>query len=258
MSVNSCSINSSAVNSICSGRRNVIIQNLLGTVVLSTILTGFPIEVDAGHQVNGQLTFTNNGPGIAIQNNFILTVPIGLSLTPILGNLPAGVTYSYNGVTGQILLIGMPDALQPGQSLGPITISYTQPTSGSIVTASMSSFTTNTNPGLASATVTIHAAGVIPPPQTGGHHPQHVNPNTRENLNIFRRDRDEDENVVETHTLELPQIAVTVTMAGQEFTHTIDRGDEGFVPMINVYNVKVKAGKVEESVNISDISIRIL
>jgi hypothetical protein len=90
-------------------------------------------------------------------------------------------------------------------------------------------------------------------------HQQHVNPATTINLNIFRRNPDrEEENVVDVDTLEWPQIAVTINMAGQEFTQVIERGDEQFSPMLNVYGISVKNSKIEESVNISNIVIRIV
>jgi hypothetical protein len=95
-----------------------------------------------------------------------------------------------------------------------------------------------------------------PVPQTGGHHPQHVNPNTRQNLNIFRRDTREDDSV-DISTLELPQISVTIEMMGHTFNHTMDRNDQDVIPMINVHGISLN-DTAEEQVNISDFSIRIL
>lgn len=93
-------------------------------------------------------------------------------------------------------------------------------------------------------------------PQGDKAHPQKVNPNFRD-LSIFRRHNgEEEENVVDITKLELPNIAVTVTHAGQMFTHNIDRSDQG-VPLVNVYNVST-SNKVAESVNITDVKLRIL
>jgi len=105
----------------------------------------------------------------------------------------------------------------------------------------------------------------------GGHHPQHVNPNTRQNFNIFRRDVDREDSV-ETETLELPQIAVTITLDGESFVQTLDRGDDQFRPMINVYGLSLREmidpipiiygltirNVVDESVNITIDNIRTL
>ena len=116
---------------------------------------------------------------------------------------------------------------------------------------------------------------LIPPTATsffGGHHPQHVRADTKLPLSMFHR-RDVDREEVFTETLELPQITVTISMAGENFAQTLDRGDEHFRPMINVYGLSMKEAEepvkihvyglsvrevVEESVNITDIKIRIL
>ncbi len=114
--------------------------------------------------------------------------------------------------------------------------------------------------------------GVKPSPFFGGHHPQHVRADTKLPLNMFYR-RDVDREEVFTETLELPQITVTISMAGEQFTQTLDRGDEHFRPMINVYGLSMKEAEepvkihvyglsvrevVEESVNITDVKTRIL
>jgi ABC-type Zn2+ transport system substrate-binding protein/surface adhesin len=47
-----------------------------------------------------------------------------------LTGLPAGATYSYNSSTGVVTFTGMPATLASGSSVGPITVSYTQPADG--------------------------------------------------------------------------------------------------------------------------------
>ncbi len=116
----------------------------------------FPASVNAGQTVSGTVTFTNNGPSTATGTTFSLTVPANLTAAPTLTGLPAGVTYSYNAATGVITLTGMPTSLASGSSLGPISISYTQPAAGnSTVTAAISATTADPNPNNNSVTVTI-------------------------------------------------------------------------------------------------------
>jgi hypothetical protein len=90
---------------------------------------------------------------------------------------------------------------------------------------------------------------------TGGGQQQHVHPDTKVNLNIFRRQESHEDNTVDIKTLELPWITVTIEAGGQTFTQTLDRDE--IVPLVNIFGLSVK-GNGEESVNIFDITIRIL
>jgi len=95
------------------------------------------------------------------------------------------------------------------------------------------------------------------PTAVGGGQQQHVNPSygpAYQQPNIFRRDREREDNTVDVNTLELPSIAVSVEFNGQTYFHTIDRGDESLIPLINVFNLKI-SDSVLESVNISDIRL---
>jgi uncharacterized repeat protein (TIGR01451 family) len=119
----------------------------------------FPAHVNAGLTVTGTLLFTNNGPSPTTGTTFSLSLPINLSLTPTLSGLPSGVSYTYTAATGVVSLTGMPGTLAAGASLGPITIAYSQPSSGtSSVSASISALTKDPNPANNAATDTITGA----------------------------------------------------------------------------------------------------
>src|SRR5271170_1942062 len=133
MSINSCTIDCNTIDAICNDRRSFIINTLLGSVIVVSTLV-FPANVDTGSTVTGTVTFTNTGPGIANENTYTLTLSPGLSGV-VLTNLPVGVSYAYNSFTGVVTLTGMPTLLMSGDALGPITISYVQPSSGSVVSA---------------------------------------------------------------------------------------------------------------------------
>lgn len=57
--------------------------------------------------------------------------------------------------------------------------------------------------------------------------------------------------------MEQSQIAVTIEMYGEQFTQSMERGDDNFIPMINVYDIRSKTDTIE-SVNITDLNIRVL
>ena len=97
---------------------------------------------------------------MASGTTFSLEVAPGLTTPPTLSGLPAGAAYSYVPATGVITLTGMPTTLATGASIGPISVSYTQPLSGtSTVHASIGSTTTSiSDPGDNGATVTITGA----------------------------------------------------------------------------------------------------
>ena len=121
----------------------------------------FPTNINAGQPVSGTVTYSNNGPSTANAVTFALTLSANLSPTPVLTGLPAGATYSYNSSTGVVTLSGMPTTLASGASVGPITVSYTQPTSGtSSVTATINSTTDDPNPANNTATTIISGSAV--------------------------------------------------------------------------------------------------
>ena len=89
---------------------------------------------------------------------------------------------------------------------------------------------------------------------------KHVNPHTRKIVpGMYKRDPDQPwvvEEDVDPSTLEHPTIQVTVEFGEQKFSQTVDRGDEQFRPMINVYNLSLKDSG--EAVNITDIRIKVI
>jgi uncharacterized repeat protein (TIGR01451 family) len=91
----------------------------------------FPASVNAGQAVTGTLQFFNQGLGVATSTTFAITVPANLAAAPTLSGLPPGATYSYAPATGVITLSGMPSSIAAGGTIGPITLSYVQPASGS-------------------------------------------------------------------------------------------------------------------------------
>ena len=122
---------------------------------LATKLT-FPAHANAGQPIAGTVLFTNNGPSNASGTTFTLSVAANLAVPPTLAGLPAGASYAYVPATGVITLSGMPATLASGANVGPISVGYTQPASGtSVMTASINSTTTDPNPANNSATATI-------------------------------------------------------------------------------------------------------
>jgi len=132
----------------------------IGGSMVATLVTtaSFPATVNAGMTVSGTVTFTNSGPSTSSGDTYGLTLPANLAAAPTLSGLPAGVTYVYAPATGLITLTGMPATVLAGASVGPITVSYVQPPSGtSSVTATMS--TTTLDPAPARGTVTLSITG---------------------------------------------------------------------------------------------------
>ncbi|MGC1387242.1 MAG: SdrD B-like domain-containing protein [Steroidobacteraceae bacterium] len=116
----------------------------------------FPTNVNAGQPVSGTVLYTNNGPSTASGTTFTLSVAANLAVAPTVTGLPAGASFAYVPATGAITLSGMPASLAAGANVGPISVGYTQPASGtSVVTASINSATTDPNPANNSATVAI-------------------------------------------------------------------------------------------------------
>ena len=117
----------------------------------------FPAHVNAGQSVSGTVLYTNEGPSTASGTSFSLTVAANLTVPPTLNGLPAGATYTYVASTGVVTFTGMPTTLASGSNVGPITVTYTQPPSGtSVVTATVNTTTLDPDPanGTAKATIT--------------------------------------------------------------------------------------------------------
>jgi uncharacterized repeat protein (TIGR01451 family) len=91
----------------------------------------FPAGVNAGQTVTGTVLFANLGLGPANSTTFAITAPANLAVPPTLSGLPAGVTYTYAPASGIVTLVGMPTSIAAGGTVGPITITYLQPASGS-------------------------------------------------------------------------------------------------------------------------------
>src|SRR6202020_638746 len=130
----------------------------------------FPASVNAGLAVSGTVLYTNNGPSTASATTFGLTLSANLAALTLSG-LPTGATYSYNAASGVVTFSGMPTTLASTATVGPITVSYTQPPAGtSVVTATDSSSTLDSNPANNTATATIggvavaDVAGAVPFP----------------------------------------------------------------------------------------------
>ncbi len=116
----------------------------------------FVANVNAGQPVTGTVLYSNNGPSTASGITYSLSVPANLAVPPTLSGLPAGVTYVYVPGTGAFNLTGMPSTLTTGTGVGPITVRYLQPATGtSIVTAAINSTTTDSNPANNTATASI-------------------------------------------------------------------------------------------------------
>lgn len=86
-----------------------------------------------------------------------------------------------------------------------------------------------------------------------GHSQQHVSPDTKLPLQMFRRDHREEDISIED--IEMPYVTVTVELAGITSSQTIDRDD--IIPLVSVSQFRINAID-EETVNISDIKIRII
>lgn len=84
---------------------------------------------------------------------------------------------------------------------------------------------------------------------------QHIHPDTKIPLNIFRRNEHEEKDVVDISTLESEYMQVTIEMHGEKFNQTLQRDNN--VPLVNVFGLTLK-DRIEEQVNITDFKIRIL
>jgi uncharacterized repeat protein (TIGR01451 family) len=121
----------------------------------------FPASVNAGQPVSGTVTYTNHGPSAASVVVYGLMLPANLAAPPTFSGLPAGANHSYNSGTGAVTFTGMPATLASGSVVGPITVAYTQPPSGtSTVTATVSAATLDPNPANNTASATITGAAM--------------------------------------------------------------------------------------------------
>jgi uncharacterized repeat protein (TIGR01451 family) len=135
-------------------------------VPLADLVTtlNFPAHANAGQAVTGTVLFTNDGPSPGASLMFSLSLPAHLPVAPSLSNLPAGAAYAYDTATGVVSLTGMPATLAAAAIIGPITISYAQPASGTAtIGAGVTGSTKDPNPGnnQATAAVTGSAAELL-------------------------------------------------------------------------------------------------
>jgi uncharacterized repeat protein (TIGR01451 family) len=120
----------------------------------------FPANVNAGQAVTGTLQFFNQGLGVANSTTFAITVPANLAVAPTLSGLPPGATYSYAPATGVITLSGMPSTIPAGGTIGPLTLSYIQPSSGSSSASATVATIADSNLGNNKTSVAIGGAAV--------------------------------------------------------------------------------------------------
>ncbi|MGO9946091.1 MAG: SdrD B-like domain-containing protein [Steroidobacteraceae bacterium] len=139
---------------------NAVASSTVATTVIpaadAASTVSFPSTVNAGQTVAGTVLFSNLGLGAANGTTFSITLPANLSVAPTLAALPPGATYVYTAATGVIVFTGMPTTLAPGSALGAITVSYTQPPTGtSVVSATVTTTSIDSNPNNNVAVATI-------------------------------------------------------------------------------------------------------
>lgn len=124
-----------------------------------------PSTAAPGSTVQGAFSFANNGSSAAAGVTYSMTFPAGLGAGAItFGNLPSGVTATYNNTTGNVTFTGLPTSLPAGQSYTGMTYRYTAPASGtinvttSITTTSSETYTANNS---ASASTVIRLPNVF-------------------------------------------------------------------------------------------------
>ncbi|MBB5609192.1 MULTISPECIES: DUF11 domain-containing protein [unclassified Janthinobacterium] len=108
-------------------------------VDVTTTLNGFPPSSNAGDAINGVVTFSNEGAGVAENVMYSLQLEKGLtgvSLSAVNG--APGVSGVYNSSTGLYVLSGLPATLVSGQSVS-FRLFYVQPgTNSSRITSVIS------------------------------------------------------------------------------------------------------------------------
>lgn len=94
---------------------------------------------------------------------------------------------------------------------------------------------------------------LLPPtPVLYGGSVQHVGNLVKNPINMFRREVEREDFT----QVELPYMTVTVTFQGADYSQTLERYDNN-LPLVTVYGLSIDSD-IEESVNIFDISSRIL
>jgi len=99
--------------------------------------------------------------------------------------------------------------------------------------------------------VTINFTIQVVETATGGGQQQHVHPDTKVPLNIFRRTPEPAEEPVDLTKLEQPFIRVEVELYGQTFGETLEREDPRAITLVTLSGFRTSA----VSVNISDMKI---
>lgn len=100
----------------------------IGAVDVATTITGVPDTAEPGATVNGSILFSNLGTRDAAGMTYSASIgasgntPTGVQFN----NLPNGVSASYNSLTGEVSLSGMPNTLVAGEVLS-LSFSYTAP-----------------------------------------------------------------------------------------------------------------------------------
>lgn len=97
---------------------------------VTTSLEGFTGPVPPGAPVTGIIRFRNAGPSTSTGTTYALTLTPGLTGV-VFGNLPAGVTASYNAGTGAVTFTGMPSTVTSGtivsgDGVNGISLTYAQ------------------------------------------------------------------------------------------------------------------------------------
>lgn len=114
---------------------NVSTDDISGILIADvTTSLDFPPVVDALTMVNGRVVYRNDGPSIASDVTYSLTLLPDLEDVSF-GNLPPGATATYNPGTGIVTFTGMPPTLgigemASGDGTNGIEVNYRQPASG--------------------------------------------------------------------------------------------------------------------------------
>ncbi len=128
-------------------------------------LVTFPASVAPGATVSGTILYKNNGPFAAAGVGFQLQLTTGLAGVTF-GNLPPTTSASYNPATGVVTFVDISNALAvnqiaSGNGTTGITLSYTQPVSGTSTVSSLITTTTNQGANLAADASTATITGAV-------------------------------------------------------------------------------------------------
>jgi uncharacterized repeat protein (TIGR01451 family) len=139
---------------------------VIGTPIADvTTVLDFPASVDGGQLVNGTVRFQNVGTVTAAGVTYAMTLSRDLADVTF-GNLPAGASATYNGVTGVVTFSGMPATLTPnqiasGNGTTGITLQYRQNAVALSTIASTITTTTSQGPNPAPDNASTSVAGQI-------------------------------------------------------------------------------------------------